>query len=133
MASRIYTLFSSGRFNLSNVAAHFNNDCCFGEDLLAWLREKVAAAGYTADEPYQEDWGWEIQFRRDSQRYFVGATGISHQDPVRPDYGEWRVFVEQHRSFKDRLLRRTHDNQLQAEIERLLAAETEFVNVRRDV
>lgn len=132
MANRVDILFSTARFNLSKVGSNFINDCCFGEDLVAWLRDKMFSAGHTADEPYQEDWGWEVEFRRDSQKYFVGASGISDQDPVRPDYGEWRVFVEHRRSLKDRLLQRTHDNRLSAEIERLLAAQADFENVRRD-
>jgi hypothetical protein len=132
MANRVDFLFSTGRFNLSKVGDHFINECCFGEDLIAWLRDKVTAGGYTADEPYQEDWGWEVEFRRGSEKYFVGASGTSDGDPARPDYGEWRAFVESRTSLKDRLLRRTYDNHLPAEIERLLAAEPDFEAVRRD-
>ncbi len=30
-------LFKTGRFNLSKIGPDFINDCCFGEDFLAWL------------------------------------------------------------------------------------------------
>lgn len=132
MANRVDFLFRTGRFNLSKVGDHFINECCFGEDLVAWLLDKVTAGGYTADEPYQEDWGWEVEFRRGSEKYFVGASGTSDEETARPDYGEWRVFVEQRLSIKDRLLRRTYENALAAEIEKILSAEPDFEAVRRD-
>src|ERR1700722_1340464 len=102
MDNRVDILFRTGRFNLSKVETYFINDCCFGQDLIVWLRDKLIAAGFVADEPYQEDWGWEVEFRRDSRKYFVGASGISDEDPAHPDLGEWRVFVEPCVSIKDR-------------------------------
>ncbi len=92
----------------------------------------MIAAGYAADEPYQEDWGWEVEFRIDSQKCFVGVSGIPDEDTAHPDYGEWRVFVEPRVSIIDRLLKRTIDTPLSTEIEQLLAVENDFENVRRD-
>jgi hypothetical protein len=39
---------------------HFINPCCFGEDLAAWLRSRLAEKNVHAGTPYQEDWGWEL-------------------------------------------------------------------------
>jgi hypothetical protein len=49
-------LFRSSRFNLSEVGEQFINPCCFGEDLAAWLREKLSASGMQVDPSGQEDW-----------------------------------------------------------------------------
>ena len=125
-------LFKTSRFNLSKVGDDFINDCCFGEDLITWLREKLLSAGYDVDEPGQEDWGWLVEVQRGSEKYNVGTSGNSDEDPARPDYGEWRVFVEPHRSLKDRLLKRTNENNLAPVIDRLLSAEVNFELVRRD-
>ncbi len=125
-------LFKTGRFNLSKIGPDFINDCCFGEDFLAWLHDKLALAGYVVDEPFQEDWGWALMPRRSADNYFVGSSGVSDGDPKRPDYGEWRIFIEQRPSLKDRLLKRTSENTLAIEVEKLLAGEADFEEVHLD-
>jgi hypothetical protein len=48
-------LFKTNRFNCSKVGAHFINPCCFGEDLAAWLRDKLNSKCADAGSPGQED------------------------------------------------------------------------------
>jgi len=85
-------LFKTGRFNLTAVKDHFINPCCCGEDLAAWLRDKLVAKGVMSSGPGQEDWGWylNVNYFRDS--YFLGMSGNAHQQGC--DGGQWRIIVE---------------------------------------
>ena len=56
MINSLDVLFTTGRFNATVVGEHFINDCCFGEDLAAWLRGELAKSGIECEEPGQEDW-----------------------------------------------------------------------------
>jgi hypothetical protein len=126
MADNLDLLFKTARFNLSQVGDRFINDCCFGEDFAAWLVEKLTSAGWVADEAYQEDWGWQVEVQRGTERYRLGAGGASEEDPARPNFGEWRLIIVPVLSIKDRLLRRTREDTLTPELERLLTAEADF-------
>lgn len=68
-------LLKTSRFNLSKVGEHFVNPCCFGEDLAAWLRQKLVERNIEAGQPYQEDWGWEFSVKHRSDFYFLGMGG----------------------------------------------------------
>jgi hypothetical protein len=88
--SRHDLLFDTARFNLSRVAAHFINPCCFGEGVAAWLRDRLVERGVEAGAPFQEDWGWGLGATHAGAAYFVGVGGIPAEppDPARPDRGE---------------------------------------------
>jgi len=120
-------LFRTGRFNLSKVSPHFINPCCFGEDLAAWLREKLSEKGITAREPYQEDWGWELPAKINGQSYYLGVGGNADGDTANPDAGEWRVIVEKKRTIWQRLTgenKITLDDPLLSLIRQILTADT---------
>ena len=103
MANRYDLLFETDRFNLSQPKEYFINDCCYGDDLAAWLRGKLAEMSIEATQPGQEDWGWYLDVRHNGNSYFVGIGGNA-QDETSGNRGEWRLMVEKHRSLMERLL-----------------------------
>jgi hypothetical protein len=63
---RSHVTFRTPRFNQTEVHPHFINECCFGEDCIAWLIAELRARGWTdVTEPWQEDWGWQTSGERD--------------------------------------------------------------------
>jgi len=82
-------LFNTGRFNLSKVGEHFINPCCFGEDLSAWLRQKLIERLVEMREPYQEDWSWELPAKSGDQSYYLCMSGNADGSAANPDEGEW--------------------------------------------
>src|SRR5439155_8976332 len=81
-------LFNTGRFNLSKVGEHFINPCCFGEDLSAWLRQKLIERLVEMREPYQEDWSWELPAKSGDQSYYLCMSGNADGSAANPDEGE---------------------------------------------
>ncbi len=96
-------LFSTDRFNLSEVGAHFINPCCFGEDLAAWLRNKLIERRVETREPYQEDWGWELQVKYGDQSYYLCMSGNADGSAANLNNGEWGIIVEKKRSISQRI------------------------------
>jgi len=128
-------LFTTGRFNLSQAQKHFINPCCFGEDLAAWLRTKLAEKDINASEPGQEDWGWYLRAKRGNNSYLLGVGGNSENSTNR-DYGEWRIFVVRKRTIWDRIAGKgkiADDDPMLQIIEEILRAEADFVDVHREV
>ena len=62
----------------------------------------------------------------------VRQTYLMAPENSQPTHPQIAATVEPRLSMKDRLLRKAHDNLLAVEIERLLAAENDLENVRRD-
>lgn len=128
-------VFSTGRFNLSQVGNHFINPCCFGEDSVAWLREKLVAKGFESSAPGQEDWGWYLKLKNASDSYLIGISGNSGEDSARQNYGRWRIIVEKHRSIWQGLTGRrvigTNDQMLQS-IEEILRSEADFRDIHQE-
>jgi hypothetical protein len=104
-AARRYDLiFSSDRFNLSEPQDYFINDCCYGDDVAKWLADQLRQRGIEVTEPDQEDWGWYFEARYDESAYFVGVGGTpDDESPPSRNSGHWRLIVEKHRSFMERL------------------------------
>jgi hypothetical protein len=87
-------VFRTSRFNLSKVGLHFINPGCFGEDLAAWLCDKLRQKGVDLGAPYQEGWGWGLPVKNGGQSYYLGAGGNADGSSDNRDEGEWRVIVE---------------------------------------
>ena len=92
------------RFNLSAVGADFINECCFGEDFSKWLVSALSEAGIPADMICMEDFGWANQAAHGGISYLVCVAGNSDEDSNRPNFGEWHVMLERHRTFAQKLL-----------------------------
>jgi hypothetical protein len=128
-------LFETSRFNLSVPGAHFINPTCYGEDVAAWLRERLAAHGVRASAPGQEDWGWYLDAEHDGRAYLLGVGGNADDAPGAPDRGEWRVIVEKRRTLVERLTGRgrlADDEPIVLLLRRILEAEPGLANVRHD-
>lgn len=67
-----------------------------------WLRGKLLEAGLEATEPDQEDWGWYMDVRHGTNRYFVGIGG-NVESVSSGNRGEWRFVVEKYRGFGEKL------------------------------
>jgi hypothetical protein len=133
--SLLHLLFRSRQFNLTQVGKDFINPCCFGEDLAAWLRPRLAAKNVATAEPYQEDWGWELPAAWDGRRYYLCMSGNA-DDPDGPDNeGEWHIIVEKRRSIFERLAGKeklASDDPLVARLEEVLSADAAIRNLRRE-
>jgi len=116
VTKRYDILFTTDRFNLSQPKEHFINECCYGDDMAAWLRGKLSGLGIHATEPRQEDWGWYMEVGHGQYTYFVGIGGNAENESS-GNLGEWRLMVEKHRSLKEKL---TGKNQL-AENEEIIS------------
>lgn len=125
-------LFRSSRFNLLKTGEHFINPCCFGEDLAAWLRSKLAEKNIETAVPYQEDWGWELPATYGRDSYYVCMSG--NADNSGSYDGEWRIIAEKRRSIWERLTGKgkiAADDALVTLIEQILSNETGIRNVHR--
>jgi len=92
------------RFNLSVVGPDFINDCCFGEDLSKWLVSALSDIGVDAKVICMEDFGWSNQASYQGISYLMSVAGNSDEDPTRPDFGQWHIMLERHRTFFEKLL-----------------------------
>jgi hypothetical protein len=90
---RTVVAFRSDAFNCTEPREYFINECCFGDDVGAWLIRELRDRGVDVDaEPDQEDWGWYVTCRTDGSEYTVGIgfrPGDTENDP-----GEWLCFIE---------------------------------------
>ena len=103
MTNRYDILFATNRFNLSEPKAHFTNPCCYGDDTAAWIRSKLTSIGVKTTEPAQEDWGWHLDVTHNQASYFLGIGGNPDSE-TSGNQGQWRLMVQKHRSFTDKLL-----------------------------
>ncbi len=65
------------KFEHREVKEHFINDCCFGEDFAAWLRDQIrdlSSDGYIIGEPIQEDYGWGFWVEHDRRTFWVALS-----------------------------------------------------------
>lgn len=88
--------FQTDQFNTTEIGEHFINDCCFGEDLMEWIRDRNKEIGFEVKFDGQEDWGWYIACIFDNRQYTICCG-------YRPDDKTWLVFVNKHRSLKEML------------------------------
>lgn len=95
---RSHVTFITPRFNQTEVHPHFINDCCFGEDCIAWLVGELRATGWPdLTEPWQEDWGWQTSGARNGRRYLLSVGLIPEDVP------EWLVHITEPVPLLDRL------------------------------
>jgi hypothetical protein len=128
-------LFKTSRFNMSKIGGHFINPCCFGEDLAAWLRIKLADNGVEVGPPGQEDWGWYLQAKYDGNAYFLGMSGKAEENPTNVNDGEWRIIIKKNLSIWRRLSgmgKIATDDAMLTLVEQILRSESDFRNVHRE-
>lgn len=124
--------FETGRFNCSQPKDYFINACCYGDDVAAWLREKLIEQGVEADEPDQEDWGWYLGASLDDgDSYFLGISAVE-EESRQGNEGQWRILVQKHRSLWDKIRKRnvlTPDDRILAVLWHILRQEEDIRNV----
>ncbi len=77
-------------FNHREVKPHFINECCFGEDFAAWLRERVSdLPGFEFSEPIQEDYGWGFWAKYGPQSFWIALSYVGSGPTDEP--GHWVV------------------------------------------
>jgi hypothetical protein len=82
-------------FEHRTVQPHFINPCCFGEDFATWLRGELAPlrnTGFELSEPIQEDYGWGLWARHDSDTFWI-ALGYCGEGPTE-EPAEWVVSID---------------------------------------
>src|SRR5882762_1871246 len=130
-----HVLFRTQRFNLSITKEHFINPDCFGEDLAAWLKDKLIDRGRDVRQFGQEDWGWYLKVKN-KESYFLGMNGIPIEtDQNQKDFGEWRIIVKTNRSIGQWLGNRCKmnaDDEMLVLIEEILRAESDFADVHQE-
>jgi hypothetical protein len=94
--------FKSRLFANKEPQPHFINPRCFGEDLAAWLIERLGSAPWSLSEPIQEDYGWGFWATIGSNKYWT-AIGIL-DEAIGSEVGEWCVTVAYNPGFN--LIRR---------------------------
>jgi hypothetical protein len=116
--------FKAPLFNSSEGKDHFINDCCFGDDLGAWLKPRLEAQGYSVDGPDQEDWGWYLVCTKGDSCHYLNM-GFSADE-------EWLMWIERHRSLGDRIRGRNReaDPQLALDLHALLSHAPEILEIR---
>jgi len=131
-----HVLFRTQRFNLSITNAHFINRDCFGEDLAAWLKDKLIDRGRDVPQLGQEDWGWYLKVKCDKESYFLGMNGIPIEtDQNQKDFGEWRIIVKKNRSIGQWLGNKgkiSADDKMLVLIEEILRSEPDFADVHQE-
>ncbi|MEC7118351.1 MAG: hypothetical protein VXW65_00400 [Pseudomonadota bacterium] len=120
----------TNQFNLSVVQKNFINDCCFGEDFSRWLVDKLNAVGIEANVICMEDFGWANSITHQNATYLMCIAGCSDDLPSDPNYGEWQITLEPHRTLLQRLLRQqnTTSDELLNKIKNVLQ-DASFVEV----
>ena len=124
-------IFTTSRFNVSEVRKHYANPACFGDDLIAWLRGQLQSHGVPTRVPVQDSWGWYTEATLGKQEYFLGVSGKAEEGASVPNRGEWRVILQKRRTFRDRLRRSNGlDNQdkLLTLLMHLLGTQPDFEN-----
>jgi hypothetical protein len=99
----VHITCQTDRFNLSVAGPDFINDCCFGEDFSRWLVAALCDAGIDAGVICMEDFGWANEVRYQGGSYLMCVSGCADGDARRPNYGQWHVLLERHRTFWQRL------------------------------
>ncbi|MDQ1924945.1 hypothetical protein [Massilia pseudoviolaceinigra] len=94
---------NTDRFNLSVVGDDFINACCFGEEFSNSLVAALLAKGVQARVICMEDFGWANTAKFGGLSYLMLVGGYSHGDTSRPNYGQWGVILERHRTLIDKI------------------------------
>jgi hypothetical protein len=115
--------FETELFEATTPKPHFINPCCFGEDLAAWLRDRLAPLGYAHEPAIQEDWGWSQPVEREGERAYLH---IGWYDETK-DPPQWHVSIERRGFLRGRVYGRDRaaaaEERLEDDIRSILAAE----------
>jgi hypothetical protein len=77
------------------IKRHFINDCCFGEDFAAWLRQRLAdLAGFELSAPIQEDYGWGLWATHGKDKFWIALSYVGDGPTETP--AQWVISITHH-------------------------------------
>ena len=68
--------FTSSVFEAEAGEDEQTNPRMYGRQLARWLRERLLALGYSAEEVFPEDWGWSVMCQREPYSLWVGCVNL---------------------------------------------------------
>ncbi len=82
-------------FEHREIKPHFINDCCFGEDFGAWLRQRLAdLKGFEFSDPIQEDYGWGLWARHGRDKFWIALSYVGDGPTETP--AQWVISLTRH-------------------------------------
>lgn len=100
---RNYVAFRSNAFNTTEDREIYLKPGHFGDDLAAWLADRLSELGWEVDDEIsQEPLGWFITFRREADEFDLGVSCLN------PERGVWMAWLEQPAGFFSGLFGRRH-------------------------
>jgi hypothetical protein len=84
--------FHAVGYNAREVRRYFLNPCCFGDDVIEALRERVEAVApsLAVGEPVQEDYGWGFWVHAGGDPYWTCVSLVDGEG----DPPLWRLIVD---------------------------------------
>ena len=77
------------------IRPHFINECCFGEDFAAWLRERLAVlADFELFAPIQEDYGWGLWATQGKDKFWIALSYVGDGPTETP--AKWVISITRH-------------------------------------
>jgi len=89
------------RFNLSVLAPEDADESSLGEDISRWLAGALVDQRFRVNAPRKADPGWCFEAEDGDIFYRIIVSGVSDDEPTRPNFGQWFVHVERVRSLLD--------------------------------
>lgn len=82
-------------FEHREIKPHFINDCCFGEDFAAWLRQPLAdLADFEFSAPIQEDYGWGLWATHGMDKFWIALSYVGDGPTETP--AQWVISITRH-------------------------------------
>lgn len=98
--------FSSDKFLPYLPEACQSNPGAYGFELALWLSQQLAKRGEITGYPLGEDWGWFIEYLSGETEITIGCSSEAEEgDGYKGQPIQWRVFVRQSLTLKQRLKR----------------------------
>jgi hypothetical protein len=123
-----YVEFRSDRFPACDREEYQTSFGVWGKRLADFLRDSLRAEGFETEDPYAEDWGWNVPIVNDKFRLWVGCSNYKEY----PD--GFCCYIEPHTAFVRRFFRKVDTRERITELQRALdkvLAETAGITAKR--
>ncbi len=95
--------FSSDKFLPYLPEACQSNPGVYGFELALWLSQALMREALPTSYPLEEDWGWFIEYIDGEAEFMLGCSSLTDEgDGYRGRPLDWRIFVKQQLSLKQR-------------------------------
>jgi hypothetical protein len=106
--------FRSNSFAALNDEEKLINPGLWGKRLADFLRERLHAEGFKAEEPIAEDWGWVLKVENEQFSLWIGCGHYQQYDDG------YLCFIEPHRPFIRKFFRRIDTRERIAALQRAM-------------